>query len=369
MPSSIEIQHFFRRLAHKSHRLPLSFTLELTGRCNLNCRHCYINLPSTDATAQEKELKVTSILEIARQAVDLGSVWCLLTGGEPLLRKDFSEIFLGLKKLGLLVSVFTNGTLLRKEHIELFASYPPRDIEITVYGTTQQTYERITRSEGSYKRFSYVLNLLKQSGIPIRLKAVALQSNFHEIQSISEFCRTHTKDFIRIDPHLHLRYDRNPLRNKEILEERLSAEQIVTLEKSDKKKMKALQASCAKLTEASPRKENSTKLLRCGAGNSSFTVGYNGQFRLCPALCAPRTTCNLRDTPLIDAWEKFIPSIKQLGCESIDDSQTCGDCPLLNLCMCCPAHTYLETGQLEGKVDYFCEVAHRRAENIKKKAV
>jgi len=91
-------------------RAPISFDIELTARCGNNCRHCYINLPAGDQNARDKELSVERIDAIAREAVQLGTVWCLLTGGDPLLRHDFEEIYLRLKKMGLLVSVFTTGT-------------------------------------------------------------------------------------------------------------------------------------------------------------------------------------------------------------------------------------------------------------------
>jgi MoaA/NifB/PqqE/SkfB family radical SAM enzyme len=84
-------------------------------------------------------------MDIARQAVRMGAMWCLITGGEPLLRDDFPDIYMGLKRLGLLVAVFTNATLISAEHVALFKKYPPRDIEITVYGVTKNTYEAVTR--------------------------------------------------------------------------------------------------------------------------------------------------------------------------------------------------------------------------------
>ncbi len=135
-------------------RVPYSFDLEVTARCNNDCRHCYINLPAGDALAQQRELSLAEIDFIASQAVELGALWCLLTGGEPLLRKDFAEIYLLLKKKGLLVSVFTNACLVTEEHVSLFQRYPPRDIEITVYGATQETYERVTRKPGSIMPFA-----------------------------------------------------------------------------------------------------------------------------------------------------------------------------------------------------------------------
>ena len=155
----------------------MSFDLEVTARCNNNCRHCYINLPADDASVKKKELSLSQIKKIVDQAVDLGALWCLVTGGEPLLREDFFEIYLYLKKKGLLVSVFTNAALITNEHINLFKKYPPRDIEVTVYGTTKGIYEQVTRKPGSFAAFMAGLNLLIENNIKVRFKAMALRSN------------------------------------------------------------------------------------------------------------------------------------------------------------------------------------------------
>ncbi len=153
-PKRIEIQDFALWDKKKKQRHPLySFDLELTARCNLNCTHCYINLPANDEKARASELSLEEIENIADRAVKMGAMWVLLTGGEPLLRLDFQEIYLMLKRKGLLVSVFTNATLLREEHISLFKRYPPRDIEVTIYGSNPEIYEAITRKPGSFKAF------------------------------------------------------------------------------------------------------------------------------------------------------------------------------------------------------------------------
>ena len=210
-----------------------SFDLEITARCNNNCRHCYINLSPGDLAAKSVELSPKEISDIANDAVKLGAIWCLITGGEPLLRPDFEEIYLLLKRKGLLLSIFTNATLINEKHIALFKKYPPRDIEITVYGATKETYEGITRLSGSFDMFTRGLDLLVSSGIKALIKAMALRGNLHEMNAIADFCRERTKDYFRFDPVLHLRYDRDPFRNAEIIAERLSPEEIVALERSD----------------------------------------------------------------------------------------------------------------------------------------
>lgn len=366
MTETMEIQHLplWKRL--KERRTPLSFDVEITARCNMDCRHCYINLPAGDEAARARELTSEEILGIARQAVEMGSVWCLITGGEPLLRPDFAGIYTGLKRLGLLVSVFTNATLIDDGHIELFQKLPPRDIEITVYGATRETYEAVTRRPGSFERFLAGLERLRSAGALVRLKAMAIRSNLHEQKQIADFCIERTKDYFRFDPQLHLRFDGDPFRNEEIRAERLSPEQVVALEEADEKRIDALRKKCDTLISEQFVHFGCDHLFHCGAGNGSFSVGYDGAFRLCSSLWAKGTTYDLRNGTLAEAWNDFVPKVRDLRSQRAEFRETCSKCALVNLCLWCPANAHLETGELDGPTPYFCEVAHKRAESLQR---
>lgn len=349
----------------KSGRKLISFDLEITARCNNNCRHCYINLPARDAHAKSKELKFSQIKDIVDQAADLGALWCLITGGEPLLRKDFFDIYLYIKKKGLLVSVFTNAALITKEHIGIFKKYPPRDIEVTVYGITKETYERVTRVAGSYEAFMKGLALLLKNGIKARFKAMALRSNIHELPDIARFCRERTKDYFRFDPFLHLRFDRDTKKNAEIKNERLAAEEIVAIEKGDPARYSALDKECDKLIVPEFEHCKCDHLFHCGTGNGSFTISYDGYFRLCSSLWHRDCIYNLKKGKLEDAWNNFVPKVRDMRSKNEEFLKKCRRCPIINLCIWCPAHSHLETGELDTPVDYFCEVAHGRAEALR----
>jgi radical SAM protein with 4Fe4S-binding SPASM domain len=298
------------------------------------------------------------------EAVSLGAVWCLITGGEPLLRKDFPDIYLSLKKKGLLISVFTNATVVTKEHIKLFKKYPPRDIEVSDYGVSQETYERVTRAPGSFAAFRQGLNLLLGSGLNVHLKAMVLRSNLHEQPAIARFCRERTKDYFRFDPFLHLRYDGAPTRNSEIKDERLSPEEIIALEQSDPERFQALEKGCDKLIVPQFSHNACSHLFHCGAGTASFSLSYDGLFRLCPSLWHPDCIYDLKQGTLTDAWQNFVPKVRARRSKRKEFLETCRKCPLINLCMWCPAHASLETGELDAPVGYFCQVAHARAEAL-----
>jgi len=349
-------------------RACFQLTLELTARCNLNCRHCYINLPSGDPEAKKKELSFSEIQGIVDEAISLGALWCLITGGEPLLRPDFAEIYLWLKKKGLLVSVFTNATLITEKYLELFKKFPPRDIETTIYGATEETYEKVTRRPGSFRTFLRGLNRLIESGIKVRLKTMALRSNLHELPQIAQFCRERTKDYFRFDPYLHLRCDGNPLRNEEIKSERLTPSEIQELDRSDGERFEALQKSCERLFKPELCELKCNHLFHCGTGRGGFHLSYDGKFRLCSSLWHPDCIYDLRRGNLSDAWQHFVPQVRDRRSEKREFLEKCHTCPIINLCMWCPAHAHLETGELDAHVEYFCEVAHARANALSKDA-
>lgn len=361
-------------------RLPLSFELELTARCNNNCRHCYINLPANDCEASAQEMSFQQIEAIADQAVEMGIIWLALTGGEPLLRSDFDEIYLMLKRKGFLINLFTNACLITDRHIQLFKKYPPRDIEVTVYGITKETYEAVSRVQGTYRAFRRGLEMLFSNGLPVTLKAMALKSNQHELKAISDFCSNQSYRPFRFDPVLHLRYDLNEYRNAEIKLERLEPDEVVTLEVSDKARFLSLQKNCDSLIKhetldyhtctnclqqaGCDQYASFSKLFHCGIGKDEFSISYNGQLRLCSTLNAPGTTIDLHKTPLKQGLNDLKTNIYSTTTRSPAVLQSCKSCPITNLCLWCPATAYLETGDMEGEAAYFCSVAHARAEAL-----
>lgn len=338
----------------------LSFDLEVTARCNNHCRHCYISLPEQDPGARDNELSLSELQAIADEAVSLGAVWCLLTGGEPLLREDFPDLYVYLKQKGLLVTVFTNATLVTEDHGKLFRKFPPRMVEVTVYGVSRRTYEGVTRRSGSHDAFLRGLQILLDWGVRVRLKTMALRSNVHEIEEIGRFCRERAGSF-RFDPFLHLRVDRDPLRNKEIESERLSPGEIVDVEGRDPERMETLWKLCDRLILRDMGELPAERVFRCGSGMDSITVGHDGTYRPCSSLCHPDFKGDSRKTSMEGFRRDVMSRIHQMTSERAEFREGCGSCPLINLCMWCPGNAHLETGRLDEPVPYFCRTARARA--------
>jgi len=101
-------------------------------------------------------------------------------------------------------------------------------------------------------------------------------------------------------------------------------------------------------------------LFLCGAGNASFSVSYDGFFRLCPLLVHPNTIYDLKEGNLFDAWYSFVPKVRRIRSASKEYLEKCFSCSIKNVCFWCPANAYLETGLLDKHVKYFCDIAKER---------
>lgn len=163
-------------------RAPFTAGFELTAKCNLNCVHCYAK-PGRG----HKDMTTEEFKTIFDTLVDRGLLDAYFTGGEIFTRPDFEELYLHAKKRGVLISLLSNITLLTKKHIELFKEYPVEVISTTMYGYTEDAYERVTGVKGSYKQFMAALELLEHSGIKFELKYVAMEQNYDDIYKMREF--------------------------------------------------------------------------------------------------------------------------------------------------------------------------------------
>jgi len=345
-----------------------SFELEVTARCNLDCRHCAIVLPEADRAAKKSEPGVGEIDRLAAEAAALGAGRCRITGGEPFLRKDFRELYQAVLSKGLRVSLATNATLVTDDDVRFLRKFPPQDIEVTVFGLTRETYERVTRRPGSFAAFKSGLDRLLAGGINVRLKAMALRSNKHELAAIRDFCRTWAKEAYGIDPHLYLRFDRNESRNALIRAERLSPREIVRLERSGLDPVGPLSEACAEDPSRGPAPAGpgaeGRRLFRCGAGSRSFVIGPTGLLRPCPTLHHPDLLHDLRKGSLGEGLSRIARDISTRVSGRREFPDECGPCPVADFCRWCPGRAFLESGELDLAVEDICRVAEARADGL-----
>jgi radical SAM protein with 4Fe4S-binding SPASM domain len=330
-------------------RVPITGSMEVTARCNLQCAHCYINLPAGDRQAKARELSTKEFYGVIDQIVDEGCLWLLFTGGEPFIRPDFLDIYIYAKKKGLLVTVFTNGTTITPRIGDYLAEWKPLSMEISLYGSTQTTYESVTSVKGSYDRCIRGIELLLERKIPLKLKTPVMTLNVHDIWEIKSLAKNLGADF-RFDPILNVRLD-GDMRPANF---RISPEEIVSLDLSDEKRVEDLRKFCEEFWGPPPRPEN---IYQCGAGISTFHVDPYGKLSTCLMSRVP--SFDLRCGTFHDGWYNFIPTVIS---QKWSKEVPCRNCNLYPLCGQCPAYAQMEYGDVEKPVEYLCEIANIRAE-------
>lgn len=335
-------QNIFDKAGTK--RIPIGASLEVTGTCNVSCLHCY--MPKAD---KHSELKTEEIKRMLDEFAEAGVLWLLITGGEPLLRKDFEEIYIYAKKKGFLITLFTSGTLINEHIADFLADWPPFAVEVTVHSMNPVIFEHITRARGSYDKCMNGIRMLSDRGISLRLKTVLMKPNVGETDGVRAFAEKIGAKY-RIDPHIQPKVDGS----HDPLGVRLSANEIVDLDRQDKERMQDWQRL---LDRDLPL--ISDQVFACGAGIRSFYVNAEGKLSACTM--TQYESYDLRHGNFKEAWHDFLPKV--IGKKRRTEYK-CGSCELMILCGRCPGWAYLEEGDEEAAVDFLCEVGSLRKRAI-----
>jgi radical SAM protein with 4Fe4S-binding SPASM domain len=334
-------------------RMPLSGSLELNYRCNLRCQHCYVAHGHTGLPGKQ-ELTTAEIARILGEASDAGCLWLLLTGGEPLMRKDFKEIYLEAKRRGLLITLFTNGTMLTPEMADFLAEYRPFNLEITLYGFTQETYEKVTGIPGSHRRCYQGIELLMERQIILGLKTVVMTLNLHEFDQMKAYAESLGVAF-RHDGMINSGFDFGSQVSCRPLSLRVPVQELIQLE------------ACApdfhiywqKVLRSRQEIEQESTLYHCGAGLSSFHIDPYGELSLC--LMSRLHTYSLRQGSFRQGWDEFL---YQQRFQPALAERPCASCSLQPVCTQCPAWSEVEHGNSYQRVPFLCEMAQARSEKL-----
>jgi radical SAM protein with 4Fe4S-binding SPASM domain len=340
-----EFSEWLHRRVGNQH-IPIYGSLEVTMHCNLRCQHCYIPIKQR-RDQKDRELSQAEIEHILDEITDAGCLWLLLTGGEPFLRRDFLEIYTYAKRKGLILTIFTNGTLITKRISDYLAEWRPFNIEITLYGATQETYERVTGIKGSYTRCRRGIDLLLERNLPLGLKTVVMTLNHHELDEMKALANSLGVQF-RFDPILNPALD-GSARPTSL---RLSPEELVAIEKSDPDRASRWPKT---IQENLMKKIQDTNLFYCSAGKNSFHVDASGHLSMC--ISARNPIYNLRNGSFKEIWENLLP---QAISRQYSDQFVCADCHLRLICAQCPALSELECQDAEARVEYLCQVTNLR---------
>lgn len=333
-------------------RVPVSGSFELTPRCSLNCKMCYIRMTPDEMRPLGTERTVSRWVELARQAVDAGMVFLLLTGGEPLIYPDFFPLLRELSQLGLSVDINTNGTLIDDKAITQFLDTPPAKFNITLYGTSRDTYARLCGDGSAYDRTVYAIDALRQAGLLVSLNATLTPENVCDTESIADFAKSR-------DLNLRLTSLVVPPQRRGAAEQphRLSAEEAGQAAarghfryfgaEAVRERLQGIRGTDFLLDDCVPTGEAG---ISCLAGRSQFWASWNGEMYPCCML--PQIKANPFETGFKTAWEKITAA-----CAAFVQNPQCKACSFGSLCPSCAALQYAETnGEPELRPDYLCRM-------------
>jgi radical SAM protein with 4Fe4S-binding SPASM domain len=354
---AMEKQHYreFSQGLHQrliARRIPLSGTIEVTHRCNLKCVHCYNRLSLSNPEARSGELTCEEHRRILDEIAEAGCLWILFTGGEIFARKDFLDIYTYAKQRGLLVTLFTNGTLITPQIADHLFRWRPFSIEITLYGCTQKTYEGVTGVAGSFERCMKGIKLLMEREIPLKLKTMAITLNKHELWAMKRFVEEEMGLPFKFDALINARIDgsRGPL------EVRLSPEEVVKLDLQDHRRFAEWLEFCRRFNGSANAADRRNQLYHCGAGVNTFTITPSGMLSICSL--SLKDLYDLRQGSLREGWDRFILEVRE---RTITRKTKCLGCGIRAMCGMCPGNGELENQDAEEPVDFLCRVAHLRA--------
>jgi MoaA/NifB/PqqE/SkfB family radical SAM enzyme len=157
-------EKFYEEISSQRTRPLHSLTIELTRRCNFKCPHCFCAIPEK-SPKKEYELSLEQWDDILNQCIEEGVLNLTFTGGEPLLYQNFRKLWITAKKKGFLVTLFSNGSLIDEELADFLSEWTPAKVSITLYGSTEETYRKVTLRSGMLERVLHSLNILAQRKI------------------------------------------------------------------------------------------------------------------------------------------------------------------------------------------------------------
>lgn len=318
--------------------IPFSGMFELTERCNLRCKFCYVC--DRDHRAEIRPEKTADEwLSVIRQAADMGMLKCSFTGGDPFMREDFEEIYCKAYDMGLRLNIFTNGVPIGKKQRAWLKKRIPDLISISLYGASEETYRTVCGSRDSFHRTMAALDGLRDDGFAFELKVLAMRPLMGEYEALGNIAAAYRCPG-EFDPYIGPGRD-DPQRL--VRDWRLPPEQIMDLFRSFRKPLPPLAPP--------PARTGQTGGFACGAGKSGFTITYDGRMLGCPSL-----TC-FASSPFRDgfagAWQELKDFIK-----NAESCPECSACSEQDRCFICPARRLSETGSILTCGPYLREMVH-----------
>lgn len=335
--------------------VPINGSFELLPLCNMNCKMCYVRLSREEMERKGRLRTADEWLSLAEQMQKAGTLFLLLTGGEPLLYPEFKKLYLGLKKLGVYITVNTNGTLLNEEWADFFAANKPRRINMTLYGADEKAYTDLCRYPGGFEKTMNAFRLLKKRNVPAKISFSATRNNVSCLEDIYRIGKE-LDMLVETDTYMipALKERGLPISEQSRLEPEQAAAARFEIMRYDRTPEMAREYIDAVLKRIDETNTTYPDGVSCLAGNCGFTVNWKGEMKPCVTFDEPAVS--VFEVGFEEAWRQISRKTKEFRL-----NPQCVSCNLRVVCPVCSASAFLETGSYDGVPEYLCRYAKETA--------
>jgi len=179
---------------------------EINKGCDYDCPHCYLGLKRFEGMPWTDKVRLLDIMR------DAGVLWLQITGGEPLIDREFPEAYSYAYDLGIMLTISTNGSQLHKAKIlETLTERPPHHLSLSVYGATADTYDGFTRNRGAFDRFIRGLDAAREAGLRLQLNIVITKDNADEFTAMEQLAEQYGQVFVFTNMSPTIQGDATPI--------------------------------------------------------------------------------------------------------------------------------------------------------------
>lgn len=307
----------------KLKRIPVCGQFELTSRCNLDCKMCYIHNQNSNKL-KDRELSTEQFKRIFDEAFDAGMMFVTITGGECLLRPDFKELYMYLWNKRMIITVLTNGILIDDEYVEFFKKYSPDRVQITLYGSSEENYLAVTGHHG-FARATESIRKLISAGINVRVTVTPSKYSINDYVATIKYIRDNNFPYGLSEMVLYSKRD-----DPEADDHYLSVDEIVKLSIEREQLTHEVVPQSITPEPYGICSEPPHKGLRCNAANGLAYVTWEGKMYPC-ASAMVGNGYSLLEMGFAEAWEKT-----KVAADQVVNGIECVACPYDALCPKCP---------------------------------
>ena len=345
-------------------RTPVNGSIELLPLCNMNCDFCYVRLARSEMERVGHMHTADEWYSIGQQMKDAGTLFLLLTGGEPLLYPDFKKLYLRLRQLGIIITLNTNGTLMIESWVSFFSAYKPRRINITLYGSDDGTYENLCHYKGGFDKVIHGIKLLRRAGIDVRIGASIGRKNVHDVKKIIEIAKdldcaynvdtyiipasrercTAFDEYSRLDP-----------------ESAAGVKFEIIKGENDPAVFQSYARNIVHAIDSFDASKPYSQHMSCLAGSCSFALNWLGYMQPCVVLNQPQY--NVFEDGFLNSWQKISQETGKLLV-----SKKCSVCSRRILCKTCVAAGLYEANAFDKVPSYLCRYSEEMERLYRKEA-